>query len=213
MHFDGQVNRALRYARNQKSPFEDEQDDNPILEAIIFVDGFLTVQKENRVLQEFLFCHPQYGKVFEEVNQEQDAAEEVDYLEMEIDALAASKGLEMDKLEAIARVLLGARVDKMTTSELRRDVMVYAKRNPAEFLDMLDDPELDLYNTAQKAFDEGLLMKRNKGRDVFYNLPNNKKRMLKVPFEESAVDAVASYLKTDEGLEFLKFLEKKLMVA
>jgi hypothetical protein len=33
MWFDGEkgINRALRYARNQKSPFEDEQDGNFIL--------------------------------------------------------------------------------------------------------------------------------------------------------------------------------------
>ena len=30
------TNRALRYARNQRSPFEDEQDGNAIIEAIIF---------------------------------------------------------------------------------------------------------------------------------------------------------------------------------
>ena len=74
MYFDGEVNRSLRYARNQKSPFEDAQDENPILEPIVFVDGFLSVQKENRVLQEFLSCHPGNGGVFEEVNDEQDAA-------------------------------------------------------------------------------------------------------------------------------------------
>ena len=34
------VNRPLRYARNQKSPFEDEQDGNAVLEPIIFEDRF-----------------------------------------------------------------------------------------------------------------------------------------------------------------------------
>jgi len=33
-------NRALRYARNQRSPFEDEQDGNAIVEPVIFEDGF-----------------------------------------------------------------------------------------------------------------------------------------------------------------------------
>ena len=50
MHFDNETgeNRTLRYARNQKSPFEDEQDGNAILEPIIFEDGFMTVRKEKR---------------------------------------------------------------------------------------------------------------------------------------------------------------------
>ena len=48
------VNRPLRYARNQKTPFEDEQDGNAIVEPIIFEDGMLYVPKNNQVLQKFL---------------------------------------------------------------------------------------------------------------------------------------------------------------
>ena len=56
LYFDEEtgVNRALRYGRNQKSPFEDEQDGNVILEPIIFDDGFLYVPKENQVLQNLI---------------------------------------------------------------------------------------------------------------------------------------------------------------
>ena len=61
-------NRALRYARNQKSPFEDEQDGNAIVEPIIFVDGMLRVPRTNPVLQKFLDCHPMFGIKYEEVN-------------------------------------------------------------------------------------------------------------------------------------------------
>ena len=44
--------RALRYARNQQSPFEDEQDGNAILEPIVFEDGFLTVPKSKPIITE-----------------------------------------------------------------------------------------------------------------------------------------------------------------
>ena len=57
MHFDGKVNRALRYARNQKSPFEDEKDGNILLDPIVFEDGFLSVPKTNQALQKFLELH------------------------------------------------------------------------------------------------------------------------------------------------------------
>ena len=70
MHWDeDKGNRALRYAQNQKSPFEDEQDGNLILEPIIFEDGFLRVSKTNPVLQEFLHYHPHKGRVFDELNE------------------------------------------------------------------------------------------------------------------------------------------------
>ena len=44
LHFDGQSNRALRYASNQQTPFEDDQDGNAILEPIVFEDGILGMQ-------------------------------------------------------------------------------------------------------------------------------------------------------------------------
>ena len=48
------VNRPLRYARNQKSPFEDEQDGNAVLEPVMFEDGMLSVPRTNQALQKFL---------------------------------------------------------------------------------------------------------------------------------------------------------------
>jgi len=70
LHFDENegINRELRYARNQKSPFVDEQDGNAILEPVIFEDGFLFVKKENQVLQQFLHYHPLNGTKFVEVD-------------------------------------------------------------------------------------------------------------------------------------------------
>ena len=75
------LNRALRYSRNQNSPFEDEQDGNVIVEPVIFEDGLLTVPRQNQVLQKFLHYHPLNGKSFEEVNLEKDASKEMENLE------------------------------------------------------------------------------------------------------------------------------------
>ena len=81
------INKPLRYAINQKSPFEDEQDGNAIVEPIIFENGFLSVPKNNPVLQEFLHYHPLNGRTFVEVDHEKDAAKEVEKLATEVDAL------------------------------------------------------------------------------------------------------------------------------
>mgnify|MGYP000577567747 CR=1 FL=1 len=80
-------NRVLRYAVNQKSPFEDEQDGNAILEPIVFEDGLLHVPKNNPVLQKLLHYHPFNGKIFIEIDNEKDAAAEVQDLNIEVDAL------------------------------------------------------------------------------------------------------------------------------
>ena len=69
LYFDGTTNRALRYSRNQKSVFEDEQDDKAILEPIVFEDGNLIVSANNPMLGKFLDMHPLNGDVFKSLTQ------------------------------------------------------------------------------------------------------------------------------------------------
>jgi hypothetical protein len=205
-----QTNRALRYAKNQKSPFEDMQDGNLILEPIVFVDGALSVPRNNPVLQEFLSYHPGNGTIFEEVNTERDASTEIEKLNYELDAQLSARDLTVEKLETVARVLLGSKIDTMSTAELKRDVLIYAKRSPQEFLEVLNDPMLELQNTAAKFLDQNLLTLRNNNRDIYYNLAQNKKKLLTVPFGEDPLFILTSFLQSDEGIEVLRLLENKL---
>jgi len=209
LHFDGTSNRPLRYSVNQKTPFEDEQDKNVILEPVVFENGFLSVPKTNPVLQYFLSLHPANGHVFEEIDTERDAASELEEMNYEVDAMIAAKSLSIDEIERVARVILGKDISKLATSELKRDIMVYARRSPQEFVSLLDDPMLNLTSTVALMFDKNILGYRG-SKDVHFNLPNNKKRMLTVPYGEDRDYIVASYLQSDEGLETFKLLEPML---
>ncbi len=212
LHFDEDtgVNRPLRYARNQKSPFEDEQDGNAILEPIVFEDGMLVVQKQNQVLQKFLHLHPGNGTIFYEINKKQDAADQLEYVEAELDAQILARELETEKLITVCRVFLGAAVDKMSIPELKRDILVYAKNQPFEFLEILDDPMLEMQDHVAQFFAASLLIFKNNRKDVYFNLPKNKSKMLTVPFGEEAIYIVASYMQSDDGIETYKLLKKAL---
>lgn len=203
-------NRVLRYARNQKSPFEDEQDGNLILEPVVFEDGLLMVPKNNPVLQEFLKYHPGNGVVFEEANEEQDAEEVVERLNAEVDALVAARQLELEQIEAVSRVLFGNKSSMTSTAELKRDLLIYAKQDPMGFLDILEDDSLQLRSTVQSFFDAGLLTFRKDKTEIWFNTKSNKKRMLAVPYGEDAINSATSYLQSDDGIEVLKMLEASL---
>tara|TARA_R100001443_G_scaffold113494_1_gene128272 strand:- start:478 stop:1233 length:756 start_codon:yes stop_codon:yes gene_type:complete len=203
-------NKPLRYARNQKSPFEDEQDGNAILEPVVFEDGLLVVQKQNQVLQQFLHYHPQKGQVYEEINKEYDAAQELEKVEQELDAQIQAKQLSTEKLVMVCRVLMGSAVDRMTIPELKRDILVYAKNDPYDFMSIINDPMLDLQDTVYQFFDVQLLSLRNQNKDVYFNLPKNKKKLLTVPYGEDYAYIVASYMQSDEGLETFKMLKNYL---
>ena len=172
------INRPLRYARNQKSPFEDD--------------------------------HPQRDMVFEEINRERDAAQELEYVESGLEAQILAKNLEFDKLVSVCRVLMGANVDKMSSIELRRDILIYAKQNPEDFINTLNDPMLEMQDTVYRFFDKAYLVFKNSSKDVYFNLPKNKKKLLTVPFGEDPYFIVASHFQSDDGIELYKLLKKRL---
>lgn len=212
MWFDekNNVNRALRYCTNQKSPFEDEQDGNFIIEPIIFEDGFLRVPKNNPVLQEFLHYHPLNGNIFVEVDKEKDAAAEVEDLNLEVEALIEARQLSLDQIETLTRVMFGKDPSTVSTAELKRDILVFAKRDPKEFLNILNDPELKFQAKVRTFFENKLLILRNGDKEVWFNTPTNKKKMLSVPFGEDPYEMVAHFLQSDEGIDSLKMLEAVL---
>jgi hypothetical protein len=212
LYFDeeARTNRALRYARNQKSPFEDEQDGNAILEPVIFEDGFLSVPRTNPVLQEFLHYHPLNGIKFEEVNQERDASEEVEQMNAEVDALIAAREMTIEQVEMVSRVLYNKDISKVSTAELRRDILVYARNYPSSFLNVINDPSLKLQSTVTLFFEKGLLTFRKNNKEVWFNTNTNKTKMLNVPYGEEPMGMVSSFLQSDNGIENFKLLEKLL---
>jgi len=201
-----QINRELCYAKNQKSIFVDEQDGNKVLEPIIFEDGMLNVPATNPMLQQFLEFHPGYDKVFRKVNTERDAGVEVDILSAQVDALVEARSLSIPQMENVGRVLFSRDVSKISTAELKRDILVFAKNEPEVFLSILNDPLMKLQAKVQSFFDEGKLMMKK--QNVHFNTKTNKKRMMTVPFGEDKNAIVAQYFKTDEGVTTLKMLEK-----
>ena len=208
LHFDEETgtNKALRYARNQNSPFQEDQDNNAILEPIVFENGFLSVPKNNQVLQKFLHFHPGNGRVYVEVNKAQEAADVVEILNTEVDALIEARQLTLDQVENVSRVLFQRDVTTVSTDELKRDILVFAKTQPKDFLLLLKDPMLKMNATIQSFFDKSLLTMRNGDKEVWYNTPSNKKKMLNVPYGEEPSHMVASFFQSDEGIESLKHL-------
>ena len=212
LYFDEETgtNRPLRYARNQKSPFEDEQDGNAILEPVVFEDGFLLVDRSNQVLQEFLSYHPGNGMIFEEIDNKKDAAEELEVEELILDAQLLARDLDIQMLETVSRVLMGSNADKLSTAELKRDILVFSRNYPEDFINILNDPALQMYDDVVQFFGASIIIMKNQNRDVYFNLTKNKTKMLTVPYGEDPKDIVSSYLQTDEGVETYKLLKNSL---
>lgn len=202
-------NRSLRYASNQTSPFQDEQDENSIMEPIIFEDGSLVVPSTNPVLYEFLKLHPGNGEIFYEWDPAKEAEERLKMEDLILDAKIEARSMSVDKMASVVRIFTGKNSDKMSPSELKWEVMRLAENDPEEFLNAINDPELALDDTSFRAIKDGYVSVRNGGRDVHYNLKDNKKRMFSVPMGESAESALAAWLQSEDGQDFYMFLVKE----
>jgi len=88
--------------------------------------------------------------------------------------------------------------------------LVFARNNSEDFLEVVNDPDLKFMGTIQRFLDQALLKTRKNGKEVWYNTPQNKTKMLNVPFGSEPIDVIGSYLQSDDGLEVLKHLESLL---
>ena len=202
-------NREIRYASNQKSCFVDEQDNKAILGHIIFENGGLYVPKTNQPLQKLLsLYHPRKGYVYQEKDDVAEAKDDLVSIETEMEALNTAMSIEVDQAEAILRVELGSAVDKMSSAELKRDLYMFARNNPILFLDLVNDENVMLRNLAIKAAEMGVIKLSQDQRTFAWG--SNDKKLMTVPFDENPYSAFAAFLKTDEGVEVFKSIEKKL---
>ena len=209
--FDNEKNeqRALRYATNQNSPFIDEQKGEVTLQHIMFKDGTLVVPKEKQALQKLLsLYHPDLNGRYAELKPQAMAQDELVDLQLELLALNAAKEMGVEQTEAILRVELGSGVSELSSKELKRDLMLFAKRNPQLFIELAKDDNVQLRNFGIKAVEARIISLSSDNRD--FKWASNGRKLMTVPFEEHPYSALAAWFKTDEGLEVYKTIEKKL---
>jgi len=199
----------LRYATNQNSPLVSQQKGQVTLGHIIFEEGILNVPKEKQNLQKLLsLYHPGLGVKYTEFDATIDAEDDLDYLELEIDAMNLALQMDIDDAEAIVRVEVGSRVNKMSSKEIKRDLLLFARRNPSLFLELANDDNVQLRNLAIRATEANIIKLSHDQRTFLWG--ENDRKLMTVPFDENPYSAMAAFFKTDEGILVFKSIEKKL---
>ena len=209
LYFDKSTNtqRELRYATNQNSPFVDEQKGECTLGHVIFEDGVITVSESKQNLQQFLHHHPKKGAIFAEWDQKEIAQDDLADLDLELEAMTSAKNMDLDHAEAVLRVEKGSEVATLSSKELRRDLLLMARKNPSGFLAVANDENVGLRNTAIRAVEQHIVKLSQDQRTIHWAA--NDRKLLTVPFDENPYSALAAWFKTDEGVEVYKSIEKK----
>jgi len=200
--------REIKYCANQKTIFVDEMKGDQRLDHISFRDGKLFVPKEKQTLQIFLAHHPDNGSKFIEYNPVAIAEDDLDVLELEIEALNTARTLDVDHAEAILRSEIGNEVSKMTSKELKRDLLLFARNNPNLFLELANDENINVRNMGIKAVENNIIKLSSDQRTFTWGSTDRK--LITVPFDENPYSALAAWFKTDEGVEVYQTIEKKL---
>jgi len=201
--------REIKYCENQKTPFVDEMKGDQRLSHIIFRNGAIYVEKTKTVLQKFLsMYHPDNGSLFYEFEPVKEAVNEIERLELEADAILAARNMDIDMAEAVMRVELGSKVSEMSSKELKRDLLLFARNNPDLLLELINDDNVQLRNFGIKATEFGIIKLSSDQRNFLWG--SNDRKLMTVPFDEHPYSALAAWFKTDEGMEIYSNIEKQI---
>ena len=152
--------------------------------------------------------HPHNNSIFYEHNPQVIAETQLDYLVLEVQALTEARNMDIGLAEAIMRVEIGSNVSSMSSKELRRDLLLFARENPSLFLELASDENVVLRNFGVKAVEANIITLS--GDQRYFVWCSNKRKVMTVPFDEHPYSALAQWFKTDEGMEVYSNIEKRL---
>ena len=212
LYFDEKTGKQkeIRYATNHDSPFKEEQEGEATMGHIMFRNGDLRVGKEQQNLQKLLsLYHPLRNRLYQEYDPVEEAYDDLELLDLQTDAAVFAREMDIDDAEAILRVEMGTAVNQLSSKEIKRDLRLFANRNPKLFLDLAQDDNVGLRNTAIKAAEAGIITLSQDQRT--FSWASTGRKLMSVPFDENPYSAMAAYFKTDEGMEVFRSIEKKFL--
>lgn len=200
--------REMRYCPNEPSIYVDEQSDNAIKESVIFREGRIFVPKNKPNLKKFLDNHPfnvdNGGSIFKLVDKKGDAEAE---LAKEFKASEAV-GMVRDKdINELLPIALYFKVNINTpTSEIRYNLLNVAKKNPQEFIEAFDSPQVQARSVIQQAKDYQII--DLKADRCFWF--DSGTMIVSVPAGQNPMDVMVRYCLTEKGAPVLGELEQRL---
>ena len=203
----GQV-RQLRYSPNENSVWADEQSENIIREQIVFNNKNLVVPYTNPPLQRYLDLHPDNvangGKIFQIVNTERNAEEEVNREFSMLEAVAMVRDKSIDELIPVA-MYLGINTDQKNM-EIKRELLKEAKSNPTRFIEMFDNPVVRTKSVIMSAVDFQIIKADADGLKWF----DSGRLIVATPVGQETIDIATRYCLSEKGALVFEEIQAQL---
>jgi len=146
---------SIRYCDNQSSIWVNEQDGVVSKGQVYFQDGILEATKQEATLLEFIFRHRDYGSQFTIVDPEGEALKELAEMKVSQEAVSKAWNTKFVILQQLA-LALGQPNDSEPTC--RKAMVEYATANSQDFLDMFDDPIVEITANLNRGLQGSLLI-------------------------------------------------------
>ena len=200
--------REIRYCPNEPSVWSDEQGDKAKKEAVMFRDGRLFVPKEKPNLRLFMEKHPgnqeNGGKLFRVVDKKADAEKELHREFLLNDAISMVREKAIEELLPVA-IYFGYNINA-STSDIRYNLLQKAKKNPQEFIEAFDSPQVQVRSVVQQAKEYQFINCKSSGVHWY----DSNQLIVSVPAGMDPVDVMTRFCMTEKGAAVLSNLEEKL---
>ena len=189
--------RQIRYCENEPSIYVDEQSANAKRSHIVFKEGLLTVPPSKPNLQNYLALHPDNakngGKLFTIINNELKAEVELDREFILLDAISIVRDKSIDELLPICMYL---NIDvNQRNNEIRRELLLEAKGNPKNFLELMDNPYVRTMSAVKQAVDFNILKSKEDG---MYWMDSGR-LITATPVGQDSVTVMSRFCMTEKG--------------
>lgn len=190
-------NREIRYARGERSIFVDEQSPSARRETIVFRDKALMVLPSQPELLAYLRMHPANvangGKIFQEVNNESTAEQDVENEFLVHDAIGL---IRSTSLEELMPMVLSYGIDsEMSSVEIKKELLKFAKSNPKNFMDLFSSPVVQIKADVLTAIDFQILVAKPDG--MYWG--DNNALISPTPMGQNTVETFTRFLMTERG--------------
>ena len=203
-------NRAIRHCPNERSIYVDEQSEYAVIKVVEFERGYLEVGATDTITKEFLDKNPYNGTIFEEVNFEEEAKEDIEIQDVIADLRIAVREKAKEEngiyeLEALVAVLKGSvtEASNMSSSELKREIYQTINNDPLRFVDengnlRLFDEYIKRRHIGLTALDTGVLEISANQRAIVWG--KSKETLINIPKGILPIDSLSDYFETNDGI-------------
>jgi len=227
---DHGIKRPIRHCPSEPTIYADSLDDikqaeNALVVPIIFLGGYLLVKGEDVITQRFLDAHPDNmengGRLFELVNDEKEAENDVDLDELKMDIYNAVRDKSREDggeyaLEALVAVLEGSveATSEMGVKSLKRRIYQEIENDPNYFTDdngnvnIFEDDYISRKYFVLRAIKEQIIRKSNNNKSIVW--AKDSSLIMTAPRGVELTEAFTDFLSSDEGLLVAEEIKRRL---